>query len=109
VRAAWSSGSDGIRLAVRLAPRASADRVLGVVADAAGGLALKVAVTAPPADGKANLALLRLLAKLFDVAPSRLSLLQGASDRRKLVLIAGDPATLAPRIIEGLRPWSRPS
>ncbi len=85
---------DGLRLAVRLTPRAAANRVGGTVADAAGGRRLKVAVTAVPEAGKANAALIRLLAKMLKVPKSSLSIQSGASDRNKTVLIAGDAATL---------------
>ncbi|HUN47399.1 MAG TPA: DUF167 domain-containing protein [Stellaceae bacterium] len=106
--ACCSRGSDGIKIAVRLKPRASAERVIGLRREADGGVALAVAVTAPPVDGKANAALIRLLAKLFHLPARDFSLALGAGDRRKLVEVAGDPARLAPLISEGLRPWSIP-
>ena len=46
---------------------------------------LRVHVTAPPADGKANKAVLKLLAKALGVAPSRLTLIRGQTGRDKLV------------------------
>ena len=97
----------GIRLSLRVQPKASAERVIGLVAEADGGVALKVAVTAPPADGKANAALLRLLARLFRLPQRDLELVLGAADRRKVVAIAGAADKLAPIVAEGLRPWSR--
>ena len=54
---------DGIGVAIRLAPRAKFDRLLGIAAAADGGRALKVAVTAPARDGRANEALLRQVAE----------------------------------------------
>ena len=69
--ACCSRGSDGVRVAVRLKPRASAERVVGLTREADGGMALSVAVTAPPVDGKANEALIRLLARLFHLPPRR--------------------------------------
>ena len=45
---------DGVRLSVRLQPGASAERIIGLIAEAGGGLALKVAVTAPPIEGRAT-------------------------------------------------------
>jgi len=47
-------------------------------------------VTAPPADGAANAAVLRLLAAALDIAPRNLSLLRGASARIKLIGVAPD-------------------
>jgi hypothetical protein len=96
--------ADGVRLAIRLTPKASSDRILGVVVDDAGRAALKAAVTAAPEDGKANAALLKLLAKAFDVPRTTVSVVSGHAHRNKLVHLAGDPAVLGPRIaarIEG--------
>ena len=94
---------------MRLKPKASAERVIGLQPEADGGMALAVAVTAPPVDGKANAALIKLLAKLLHLPARDLSLALGAGDRRKLVHVAGDPARLVPLISEGLRPWSKPA
>ncbi len=51
--------------------------------------ALLVRVKAPPAEGQANAAVIRLLARTLKVPASRLSLLQGQSGRQKLVRIEG--------------------
>lgn len=51
---------------------------------------VRLHVTAPPAGGAANDAVLRLLAAALDVAPSRLTLLRGATARIKLVGVALD-------------------
>jgi uncharacterized protein (TIGR00251 family) len=84
----------GVRLAVRLTPRASAERIGGV----AGGM-LKVAVTAPPAENQANEALLRLLAKELRLPRRNLSIVLGARSRNKIVQFAGDPAELTARLV----------
>jgi uncharacterized protein YggU (UPF0235/DUF167 family) len=82
--------------------------VVGLVDEADGTKALKIAVTAPAEKGRANDALLRLLAQLLHLPPSGFSLVLGTSDRRKVVSIAGDSAALQPRLSEGLRPWLQP-
>ena len=51
--------------------------------------AIQVRVTAPPVDGAANAALLRLLAGVLDVPRSRLEIIGGASSRRKRITVAG--------------------
>ena len=99
--------SDGLRLAVRLTPKSSAERIVGLADEADGGVVLKVAVTAAPEGGKANAALLKLLARAFRLPPRDFTVVRGISDRRKIVAVAGAPAALAARIGEGLRPWSR--
>ncbi|MGD9539279.1 MAG: DUF167 domain-containing protein [Alphaproteobacteria bacterium] len=91
----------GIALSVLLQPRASDSRIVGVEAAADGARRLKARVTAAPSEGEANRALIKLIAKTLGVAPSRVTIEQGAGDRRKLVVVEGDPATLE----EKLRPW----
>lgn len=73
---------DGCRLAVQVAPRAAANRVLGPYRGA-----LKVALTAPPVEGAANAALLAFLAEVLAVPRSRLTLVAGPTRRAKLVHI----------------------
>jgi uncharacterized protein (TIGR00251 family) len=89
---------NGVRVTVRLTPKASSDRILGVVVDDAGRPAVKASVSAPPEDGKANAALMKLLAKACGVPRSALSLVSGQTHRTKLVEIAGDPADLERRL-----------
>ena len=70
-------------------------------------MAIKVAVTAPPEGGKANAAVVKLLAKAWDVPKTAISIASGGADRRKLLHIDGDPADLSARIgtwIETLPP-----
>jgi uncharacterized protein (TIGR00251 family) len=67
---------------VRVNPRAKHNVVTGV-----SNGSLLVRTTAPPADGKANKAVISMLAKYLDVAPSRISLVRGASARDKLFLV----------------------
>jgi uncharacterized protein len=98
-----------VRLAVRLAPKASAERIAGIVAEADGGARLKIAVTAAPEEGKANAALLRLLARRLKMPQAAFTLAQGVRERRKLVHIAGDPAALVARLEEELQEWLKPA
>lgn len=60
-----------------------------------GGVALKFGINAAPEDGKANAAVIALLAKHLSVAKAAISVAAGAKDRRKLVDIRGHPETLA--------------
>jgi len=90
--------ADGVRLAVRLTPKSSADRLLGVIADDAGRSALKAAVTAAPENGKANAALEKLLAKTLGLPRTTVSVVSGHTARAKLVHLAGDPPDLLARL-----------
>ena len=71
-----------ITFAVRVQPRAAHSAVVGLHDSA-----LKVRLAAPPVDGAANLELIKLLAKLLDVARADIEILSGASARQKLVRI----------------------
>jgi uncharacterized protein len=89
---------DGLRAAIRLSPRAKIDRLLALTATAAGGCAIKASVTAPPEGGRANEALLRLLAHAWRLPRRDLSIVAGAAGRNKIIKIAGDPHRLFSRI-----------
>ena len=85
---------------MRLTPRARKDRIEGLAADADGDPVLKAAVTAPPEKGKANAALVALLAKAWRLPKSAIAISAGASGRRKSVTIAGDPQELLKRLTD---------
>ncbi len=83
-----------VRLAVRVQPRAKRTEVRGVRAGE-----LIVAVTAPPADGAANAALVKYLAQRLAVAKSRIELVRGSKGRSKILYIRGlTGARLAARL-----------
>jgi uncharacterized protein (TIGR00251 family) len=90
----FSIVADGVLLRVRLTPRAAAERIAGLAPEAGGGIVLKVGVTAVAEGGKANAALLALLAREWRLAKRDFSIVAGAADRRKTIHIAGDPAQL---------------
>jgi len=85
---------EGLRVFVRLQPKARRERIEGIVTEADGRVALKVAVTAPPENGKANAALVALLGKRWRLPKSAIEIVGGATDRRKTLLLRGDPASL---------------
>lgn len=90
--------ADGIELAVRLTPKAARAGLAGVRTDDAGHAYLAVRVTAPAEGGKANNALIKLLAKTLGTAARDITLTAGAKDRRKRLRIHGDPETLQARL-----------
>ena len=69
---------------VRLTPRGGSDRLDGVKALSDGRSVVAARVRAVPEDGKANAAVVKLLAKAMGVAKSRLALLRGATARDKV-------------------------
>ncbi|CAI2717751.1 DUF167 domain-containing protein [Nitrospina watsonii] len=86
----------GLQFSVTIQPRASRNEIVGVHNDT-----LKIKLTAPPVEGAANKACLQLLGKVLGVAPSKLSIVNGASSRSKVIQVEGlDEA----RFREQLRP-----
>jgi uncharacterized protein (TIGR00251 family) len=71
-----------VRFAVRLTPRAAADRVDGVIDGV-----LRVRVGAPAVEGAANNALVKLLSDELGVARRDVRIVAGASSRQKLVVV----------------------
>ena len=78
---------DGCTLAVRVHPGARKNNVAGLHAGA-----VKISIAAPPADGRANEALIAYLADLLKVPRARISLVSGASSRGKVLRITGKSA-----------------
>ena len=81
---------DGALLAVKVTPRASADKLAGVK----DGRVL-VRLSAPPVEGKANQALVKFLAKKLGLAKSGLEVVAGFKSRQKTVLVRGVSAASA--------------
>ncbi len=74
----------GCSFAVRVHPRAKQDAVAG-----AAGEALKLALSAPPVEGRANAACIEFLARLLGVSRAAVEIVSGAGSRNKVVRIAG--------------------
>jgi uncharacterized protein YggU (UPF0235/DUF167 family) len=94
----FAAAPGGVRIAVRLTPRGRADRIDGVMRLADGTAVLKASVGAAPENGRANEALLRLLATQWGLARRDLAIVVGARSRSKCVHVAGDPAALLARL-----------
>jgi uncharacterized protein (TIGR00251 family) len=91
----WTLSADGVLLTVRLTPRGGRDGIDGVAQLADGRSVLKARVRAAASAGKANAALVRLLAKAFGVAPRDVDVVAGETLRIKRIRIAGSGAALA--------------
>jgi len=74
----------GIVFAVKVQPRAPRNAITGAV-----GEALKLAVTAPPVDGRANQAVIEFLAELFEIPRASVTIASGETSRNKVVRIMG--------------------
>jgi hypothetical protein len=90
--------ADHVLLAVRLTPNGGRDAIEGVETDAAGEQFLKARVRAVPEDGKANKALIELVARHFGVAKSAVRLISGETSRKKILRIEGDPEDISKKL-----------
>jgi len=86
---------------LRVQPNSSREGCEGLALLADGRAALKVRVGAPPEGGKANTALIKLLAKAWKLPKSAISIVAGHGQRQKTLLVSGDPAALE----SGLERW----
>lgn len=96
VRVYRSSG--GVSVHLRLTPKGGRDAVEGWTTGADGTDYLKARVRAVPEDGKANKALVKLLAETLSVPKSAIRIAAGGTARLKRIEIAGPAGTLASRL-----------
>ena len=78
---------EGLQIQVRLTPKASRDAINGWAADADGQPVLKAGVTAVPDKGKANAALIALIAKSWGLPKGRIEIIRGETDRNKTLIL----------------------
>ncbi len=97
----FGAREDGVAVAVKVTPKSSRNTVTGLAEDADGRQRLAVAVSAPPEGGKANAALVKLLAREWRVAKSTITVMSGGASRRKSLHVAGDSR----RLLLDLRAW----
>jgi uncharacterized protein (TIGR00251 family) len=89
----------GIAFAVKVHPRARKNAITGVLGDA-----LKLALTAPPVEGKANQAVIEFFADLFQIPRSSVTIASGETSRNKVIRIAGvSKAAAEQRLAENLK------
>ena len=88
---------DAVSLDLYIQPKAARNSVCGLH-----GEELKLAITAPPVDGKANKAVIAFLAKLFGVAKSSVSIKSGQQSRHKRCVVQGVSLSQASHIVHGL-------
>lgn len=100
----WTATANGVRLRLKVRPQARRAAIDGIVPDR-DGEALAVSVTAAPEDGKANAAVVALLADALGVAKSTISVIQGAASRRKIVHVSGHVAGATRALAATLESW----
>jgi uncharacterized protein len=104
MRVPVSDAKDGARLTVRVAPRASRTALVGVIGEGS-EVALKVALQAPPVEGRANEALVEFLAELLGVRRSDIAIAAGEHARNKIFVVRGrNAADVAAAVENALKP-----
>jgi hypothetical protein len=91
----YTPTADGLRLDVRVTPRAGRDAIDGVMALADGRAVAAVKVRALAEDGAANTAVTRVVAAGFAIGTSQVQISRGATSRLKTLSLRGDPNALA--------------
>lgn len=74
----------GVSFVVKVQPRARRNAITGTVGDA-----IKLALTAPPVEGKANQAVIDFFAEFFDIPRSSITIASGKTQRLKVILVSG--------------------
>jgi len=94
----YAAVDGGVRLALRLTPRASRNGVDGIAQDADGRPLLKLRLVAPPVEGAANEALIAFLAKTLSLRKADITIRSGQSSRVKNLHLAGDSAAVLQKL-----------
>ena len=77
-------GKEGVSFAIRVHPRAKKNAITGELGDA-----LKVSLTSPPVEGRANDACIEFFAKLLKVPRSSVTIASGQTSRQKVIRVTG--------------------
>lgn len=89
--------SASISLSVHVQPKASRTRIAGLH-----GEALKLCITSPPVDGKANAAVIQFFAKLFKIPKGAVTIASGETSRDKRIILAGVSMAQAEAVLQPL-------
>jgi hypothetical protein len=92
-------GKNGAALAVRITPRAQRNEIFAILDDGT----VKIHLTAPPIEGKANSELIKFLAKVLDVPLKHIEIVAGTGRKDKIISVLDLDATLLhKKILENL-------
>jgi len=86
-----------VSLSIHVQPKASRTRIAGLHGDA-----IKLCITSPPVDGKANAAVIQFIAKLFKIPRAAVTLASGEASRDKRLILAGISMAQAEAVLQPL-------
>ena len=93
------SGKLGAAITVRITPRMAKNEITDILDDGT----VKIRLTAPPVDGKANSCLISFLADILDVKPAKIEIISGLTARDKIITILDlSPEEVQARILKHL-------
>jgi len=93
------AAKDGVTLAVRVQPGAKKTAIAGVYGEGAAAQ-LKIAVQAPPVEGRANVAVIAFLAEMFSLPKGAVELVSGELSRSKVFLLRGISVERAQAVVK---------
>jgi uncharacterized protein len=99
-QAPFAAEQGGVRLAVRVTPRAQRNALVGIIRGRDGRPALQMRLTVPPVEGAANRALIEFLAGSLGLRKADISVRSGATAHLKVVHLAGDSAVITARLTQ---------
>ena len=99
------AAEDGVTLAVRVQPGAKKTAIVGIYGEGEAAQ-LKIAVHAPPIEGRANEAVIAFLAEIFALHRNQIDLITGAQSRSKVFLLRQITANHATSVLTRLTPLS---
>lgn len=91
------AAGESVSLSIHVQPKASRTRIAGLHGDA-----VKLCITSPPVDGKANAAVIQFFAKLFKIPRAAVTLASGEASRDKRIILAGISAAQAEAVLQPL-------
>jgi uncharacterized protein (TIGR00251 family) len=97
--ACFAQAADGYSLYLQCKAGARRNAITGIGQDAQGRAVLKLSISTPPVDGKANAAIIEFLAKEFAWPKSKLRWHRGTSSAHKTLAILGDPASIRKKLL----------
>lgn len=92
-------GPNSVSFAIKVHPKARRDGISGMVGDS-----IKLDITAPPIEGRANDACIRFFSKLLKVPRSSVTIAAGTSNRNKVIRITGVTAAEVSEVIQAVLP-----